>query len=192
MEKNNQLLTEEKIKKKFKSLNELIILVLGIVIIPGIIMMCFLNPLINNKHNTSDDYIQSEEYYYDDFIETFQEKYPKTYLVLNYSVTTCLLVCMLSVFLVIGNICKEIQKNNFLSSETTVEIQNTGKPFSANTLKNMNRLTLIIIIWAIISLFSIFSNVKIGIGLVPASIICVLKYIFEYGYKLQIESDETL
>ena len=178
MEKNNQTLTEEKIKKKFKSLNELIILVLGIVIIPGIIMMCFLDPLINNKHNTSDDYIQSEEYYYDDFIETFQENHPKTYLTLNYCVTTCLLVCMLSAFLVIGNICKEIQ--------------NTGKPFSANTLKNMNRLTSIIIIWAIISLFSIFSNVKIGIGLVPASIICVLKYIFEYGYKLQIESDETL
>ncbi|MBO4816618.1 MAG: hypothetical protein J5507_07040 [Clostridia bacterium] len=178
MEKNNQLLTEEKIKKKFKSLNELIILVLGIVIIPGIIMMCFLDPLINNKHNTSYDYIQSEEYHYDDFIETFQEKHPKTYSILHYGVTICLWGCMLSVFFVIGKISKEIQ--------------NTGKPFSANTLKNMNILTTIIIIWAIISLFNIFSNVEITIGLVPASIICVLKYIFEYGYKLQIESDETL
>lgn len=178
MEKNNQTLTEEKIKKKFKSLNELIIIVLGFLIIAFITILFTLNPFVNNKENTDYGSLQVEESQFNDYIDIFQEKHPKTYSIFKYVITICSFTCMLSTFFVVGEICREIR--------------NTGKPFSANTLKNINILTVIIIIWAIISFFNIFSDVKIGIGLIPACIICVLKYIFEYGYKLQIESDETL
>ena len=75
MEKNNQTLTEEKIKKKFKSLNELIIIVLGFLIIAFITILFTLNPFVNNKENTDYESLQVEESQFNDYIDLFQEKH---------------------------------------------------------------------------------------------------------------------
>ena len=178
MEKNNQILTEEKIKSKFKKINELIVIAIGFLIIAFMLMLFNVNTFINNKDSIEFENKMWDEYQVRDFMDIFQEEHLKTYSVLKYVLTSCSFACMIGTFWVIGEICREIK--------------NTGKPFSKNIVKNMNVLTRIIIIWAIISLFTTIFEINIGIGFVPACIICVLKYIFEYGYKLQIESDETL
>ena len=178
MGNNNLINTEEKIKRKYKSLNELIVIILIFLFIPFLIMIFIFNPVNEVQYNQASEYIQSEDYKEYDIIEIFINEHPKIFSTFYYIVSICSFACLYSLLIIISKMCKEIQ--------------NTGKPFSDKTLKYMNILTKVVALWAIISLFNGIFGVKIGIGLIPASILCVLKYIFEYGYKLQIESDETL
>lgn len=69
--------------------------------------------------------------------------------------------------------------------------KNTAKektPFSLNNIKNMKRISRCAII---IFLATLFSQTE-SIGAVYVLAICGMEYIFRYGYKLQVESDETL
>ena len=63
-----------------------------------------------------------------------------------------------------------------------------GTPFSLDNIKNMKKVSTCAIInfWV-----TLFLQTK-GIGAVYVIAICGMEYIFRYGYKLQVESDETL
>ncbi|HKM35987.1 MAG TPA: hypothetical protein VJY54_14760 [Lachnospiraceae bacterium] len=70
-----------------------------------------------------------------------------------------------------------------------------GTPF---VMKNVNRLRVVAILYFLVNMFDV-SGKEIGdslsvnlSGLVGAFIIWGISYMFEYGSKLQIESDETL
>lgn len=68
---------------------------------------------------------------------------------------------------------------------------NTAKdetPFSMTNIKNMRKISICAYIVFFITLFS--SNY--GLGAIYVIAIGGIEYIFRYGYKLQIESDETL
>lgn len=66
------------------------------------------------------------------------------------------------------------------------EILKNGTPFTENSVKNMRKIRLLSIILIFIGMG------PFSIGLMPVIIISALTLVFGYGYKLQIESDETL
>ena len=68
---------------------------------------------------------------------------------------------------------------------------NTAKdetPFSMNNVKNLKKIS---ICAYIVFFITIFSQIH-SLGLIYVLAIAGIEYIFRYGYKLQLESDETL
>ena len=63
-----------------------------------------------------------------------------------------------------------------------------GTPFSLSNTKNMKKISRC----AVIIFFATFFSPTQSIGAVYPLAICGMEYIFRYGYKLQLESDETL
>ena len=74
MGNNNLTNTEEKIKRKFKSLNELIVIILIFLFIPFLIMIFIFNPVNEVQYNQASEYIQSEDYKEYDIIEIFKNE----------------------------------------------------------------------------------------------------------------------
>lgn len=69
------------------------------------------------------------------------------------------------------------------------EVEKTGTPFTENNIKFLKRVHILSIVLWILQMAGIREN---SIGLVFVLVISAFRSVFEYGYKLQKESDETL
>ena len=70
------------------------------------------------------------------------------------------------------------------------QISINGKPFTEYNVEKMKNISKYSVIMWIAGFFIDFSFA--GIGIVTVVVLCAVSTIFKYGYKLQIESDETL
>lgn len=69
------------------------------------------------------------------------------------------------------------------------EVEKNGTPFTEKNIKLLKRVQILSIILWILQMAGIREN---SIGLVFVLVISAFRVIFEYGYKLQKEADETL
>ena len=64
------------------------------------------------------------------------------------------------------------------------ETSQDAKPFTANNVKRLNNIS-----WLT---FGLWLTTNTNVGIIVVLSIFALNKVFKYGYKLQIESDETL
>lgn len=93
-----------------------------------------------------------------------------------------------SIFAIITAIMQIIVIENVRKMFKQISIN--GKPFTEYNVEKMKNISKYSVIMWIAGFFIDFSFA--GIGIVTVVVLCAVSTIFKYGYKLQIESDETL
>ena len=69
-----------------------------------------------------------------------------------------------------------------------INIENDETPFSENNIAIFNKIKKLVTI----SFFTVFFGNEFAIGLIPLVTVLALVFVFEHGYELQKEVDETL
>lgn len=188
MKKEKVILTdEEKMKKSFKTYGSISELIESILIIaPTILLIVFLllgvATFFENKNNTKTDNIvsqtiQSEEKNIKELIiELINDEDTKIDDISNFEIT------MNVISFVADYIFSIIILHNL--TKLFKDISKDAKPFTESNVKRVN-----IISWSALGLW-IATNTSVGF----ITVICIfaITKIFKCGYKLQIESDETL
>lgn len=72
------------------------------------------------------------------------------------------------------------------------EIADKGTPFTEYNIKYLDKIRNIVIIAGIVRVIAILFSIRAGMGLGLIMVILSISSIFKYGYKLQIQADETI
>ena len=183
------LTDEEKIKKSFKIYGEIAegietIFIVGSIIImaiAGIIVFSGKNELpetVNEAIYTTEDEVKDIPLkIWNEFFELIggeeNEQFNEMPIFVQMIKIISLIAKYIFTILIIDNLKKMFK-----------EIAQNAKPFTENNIKKLN-----IISWLI---FGLWVATNQGVGIMSVISIFALNQVFKHGYKLQIESDETL
>lgn len=188
MKKEKIVLTdEEKMKKSFKSFGNIAklvedILIAGPIIILVLAAILSISIFVGEKpENTTENTVvqdtQAQDISFNDVLNDITDGAFKEYEEMPVVFKIVKIICLIATF-IIHIIILDNLKNMF------IEISQDAKPFTEKNVKRLNNIS-----WLTFALLFIS---ELNIGLITVICIFALNKVFKYGYKLQIESDETL
>lgn len=188
MKKEKIVLTdEEKMKKSFKSFGNIAeivesLLIAGPIIILVLAAILSISIFVGEKpenvtENTVIQDTQSEDISFTDALNELTDGAFKEYEEMPIVFKIGKIICLIATF-IIHIIILDNLKNMFK------EISQDAKPFTEKNVKRLSNIS-----WLTFALLFIS---EFNIGLITVICISALSQVFKYGYKLQIESDETL
>ena len=194
-----EIVVEEKMKKRFRKLKNIMSFIEGFLIaVPVFIatIMIVVGFMVGisgkeDKLNIMSDVVNQEEIEKFDLKEFFLENLEiredleddedyinGTDAIKNLMLTSAIIVRVVAYILAIIIVDK--------LAKIFGEVENKGTPFTENNIKSLKTVNIIaLIMW-------LLHTEMISVGLLFVIVISAFRTVFEYGYKLQKESDETL
>ena len=203
-EKSIKIITEEDLKGKFKKYEKIIsfielLLVVGPIVIIFLILPVSIAMLVGTNSVDSDEIVN--EVANNDAVDINSNISESTFENTNEltNITNDLksddnkidengITPAKGIFAIITAIMQIIIIENVRKMFKQISID--GKPFTEYNVEKMKNISKYSVIMWIAGFFIDFSFA--GIGIVTVVVLCAVSTIFKYGYKLQIESDETL
>ncbi len=205
-EKSIKIITEEDLKGKFKKYEKIIsfielLLVVGPIVILFLILPVSIAMLVGTNSVDSDEIVN--EVANNDAVDinsnisesTFENTNELTNIINDLKsddndnkIDENNITPAKSIFAIITAIMQIIVIENVRKMFKQISIN--GKPFTEYNVEKMKNISKYSVIMWIAGFFIDFSFA--GIGIVTVVVLCAVSTIFKYGYKLQIESDETL
>lgn len=195
-DEKNLKIDEVKLRKKFKLLNQIVIFLEGILLVPVLMIVIVSGTMVGEKLILGtnefakgiilDETIEEEREIEPDDIVKLAEQITGEEMMLDEETDNYKYMVAISAIIVafIDYMCMLLIVDCLGKMFKTIEEE--GKPFTLDNIKNLNKIDK----FSVILFF--FGTAKISISLMSLIIISAISYIFKYGYRIQQEVDETL
>ena len=181
------LTDEEKMKKNFKAYGKIAEVIESILLIAPIIILVILavigiGILIGNEQdNVQESFmlqsLTGEDVSWNQILKEVVGEGEQEFEEMSNAMIAIKVICIIADYIITILILDNLKK---MFKETSQE----AKPFTEANVKRLNNIS-----WLTFAMWIIINN---NVGLMAVLSIFALNKVFKYGYKLQIESDETL